>query len=646
MSWGGVTVSGSASAWDFFEISESSAGGGDLQKFLRATQLSAADMLARETIQNSWDAARKLRAITRNEKIPFKMRFVFRELSGADKENFVNLLQLRKLHLQKLKAGDAAQVRDGALDQLDDDAPLRLLEISDFGAHGLYGHPNKLKKRSVLFNAVYYMGGSRKDQGMGGSYGVGKSAFIRGSHARTAFIHSTFRPYPGEANEDDPTTSRFLGFCWWTDYEVDGVDYDGRGRFIEILQQGETPRANPAKVPFQDAVADNLALRAGLPSRDPNITEELGTSLLLLDPSVGPADLLQAISRNWWPAIVENLIEVSVVDYDGQEHHPDPSSIEDLKPFVDCFHACLDGPSPGEGVPEILSTSWYAIDGNNSGTLAVKSFSDDTDDAEENGGKDEVFRQNGALIARTRGPRMVVDYLEWRKSSLPFKIRGVYVASEDLDELLRETEPALHDQWTETPQDDISDAATKAAKAVKSKIIKALQDYVRKIQPPAPKKKSQLDRYSQILARFINDRQNDKKQPRKKPSQSEPVEFHYSKKPQAAVTVGQNGAIRTEAEISLRVAEGAGRDTLKVRVSCAARILEDESPTAGTDLPVEIRPSEADSGFVPDGDSWTGTLSKSKKVKFIVESTPYEPGWSTYLSPEVTVLAEQAVDNG
>lgn len=58
-------MTGPASAWDFFEISESSAGGGDLQRFLRATQLSAADMLARETIQNSWDAARKLRAIVK-----------------------------------------------------------------------------------------------------------------------------------------------------------------------------------------------------------------------------------------------------------------------------------------------------------------------------------------------------------------------------------------------------------------------------------------------------------------------------------------------------------------------------------------------------------------------------------------------------
>lgn len=639
-------MTGSASAWDFFEISESSAGGGDLQRFLRATRLSAADMLARETIQNSWDAARKLRAIVKNEKIPFKMRFVFRELTGAEKENFVNLLQLRKLHLQKLKAGNAAQVRDGALDELDDDAPLRLLEISDFGAHGLYGHPNRLKKRSVLFNAVYYMGGSRKDQGMGGSYGVGKSAFIRGSHARTAFIHSTFRPYPGEANEDDLTTSRFLGFCWWTDYEADGVDYDGRGRFVEILQQGETPRANPAKVPFENAVADNYAHRAGLPARDPHVDEELGTSLLLVDPSVEPDDLLQAISRNWWPAIQENLIEVSVVDYDGEEHFPDPSSIEDLKPFVDCFQTYLDGPSPGEGAPEILSTSWYAIDGNNSGMLAVKSFSDDSDDVEENSDKDEVFRHNGALIARTRGPRMVVDYLEWRKSSLPFKIRGVYVASEDLDELLRETEPALHDQWTETPQDDISDAATKAAKAVKSKIIKELQNYVRKIQPPAPKKRSQLDRYSQILARFINDRQNDKKQQRKKSSRSEPVEFHYSKKPQAVVAAGESGAIRTEAEVSLRVSEDAGQDTLKVRVSCAARILEDESPTAGTGLQVEIRPSEAESGFEQEGGSWTGTLRKSKQMNFIVESASYEPGWSTYLSPEVTVLAEQAVENG
>lgn len=636
----GTNLSDHGGGWDFFEISESSAGGGDLQRLLRGTNLSAADMLAREVIQNSWDAARKLRTILSAD-IPFRMDFVFRELTGADKENFVSLCHLRDLQSQKVKAAGAARVPECGLDSLDDDTPLRVLQISDYGAHGLYGDPS-LKKKSVLFNAVYYMGGSRKDVGMGGSYGVGKSAFIRGSHARTAFIHSCFRPYPGESNASDPVTRRFLGFCWWTDHEIDGVDYDGRGRFVQLLQQGGSPRAHIVKTPFVDEVADVYARKAGLPLRDSQDDEELGTTLLLLDPSVSPHELLIGIVRNWWPALEENLMDLRVVDYEGNLHFPEPDAYEEMLPFVQCFRTLSGFSQPVEGGPQVLSGSWYGIAGRNSGSLAVVSVSEETAEFDE--ASDDILHQKGALVARYRGPRMVVDYLEWNKS-LPFKVRGVYKASEDLDELLRETEPALHDQWTTTPQDDISPEATEAASAVRRKIVAALKDYVRTLTPPAPKKKSQLDRYSQILARFINDRRDTPPVPPRPPSPTEPVEFLY-KRPAEPVAVESPGTgIRTEAAISLRVADKAAANALRVRVSCGLTILEDESPTAGSSHPVSIWPVNADGGFALIGDEWVGVLTKDEAVIFNLKSAPYDEGWSVYLAPRVEVVPDLGGDD-
>jgi hypothetical protein len=50
---GEIVMSGVAGGWSFFEITEESAGGGDLQRLLRATKLSAADMLAREVIHQN-----------------------------------------------------------------------------------------------------------------------------------------------------------------------------------------------------------------------------------------------------------------------------------------------------------------------------------------------------------------------------------------------------------------------------------------------------------------------------------------------------------------------------------------------------------------------------------------------------------------
>ena len=160
--------------------------------------LTASDLLAREVIQNSWDASRKLNhGKSRADKAPFKMEFQFLELSGKSKLEFLKVSGLAEIRKESLsmKKADADLAKE-SFDQIYSEEPLNLLICSDFGAHGLYGSID-LGSDSILFRAIYMFGdtGKGEEEGMGGSYGFGKSAFIRGSGIATVFAYTSFAPF-------------------------------------------------------------------------------------------------------------------------------------------------------------------------------------------------------------------------------------------------------------------------------------------------------------------------------------------------------------------------------------------------------------------------------------------------------------------
>ena len=70
------------------------AGGGAYSKLFRNDSLTAPDLLAREVLQNSWDAA-----LTRtdDDAPPFRFRFRFATLTGSQRSSFSEVLDLKSL---------------------------------------------------------------------------------------------------------------------------------------------------------------------------------------------------------------------------------------------------------------------------------------------------------------------------------------------------------------------------------------------------------------------------------------------------------------------------------------------------------------------------------------------------------------------
>ena len=222
------------------------------------------ELLAREVIQNSWDAAQGYREDDPSH--DFEVVFQFDDLDGDRKSQFVDGLDLRQLFEQRVhlrREESRARLEESALGRLDDDEPLSVLYISDYGAHGLYGAP-ALRRESHLYKALYTLGVTGKDDAgltSGGSYGFGKGAFIRASRMGTVVAYSSFEPRP-EAPYEDATTRRLIGWTFWSGHEADGVERDGRAWFGAVGSPGSAE-------PYADDEADRVASLLGMPPAPP-----------------------------------------------------------------------------------------------------------------------------------------------------------------------------------------------------------------------------------------------------------------------------------------------------------------------------------------------------------------------------------------
>ena len=167
-----------------------------------------------------------------------------------------------------------------------------------------------------MFLAMYYIGGSDKPADAGGSYGFGKSALERASRTHSVIAHTAFEPV-----DDDPVTSRLIGFTWWPSLQVGDKMFDGRGNFSD--QHASGPGQERLITPFEDEQANSIAQALGVQLRDAGRLEELGTSFLVVDTAIDPSELLLEVEKWWWPALEDNKV-IEVVLPDGEVRTPKP----------------------------------------------------------------------------------------------------------------------------------------------------------------------------------------------------------------------------------------------------------------------------------------------------------------------------------
>jgi hypothetical protein len=607
------------------------AGGNAATKLMKATTFSAAELLCREVIQNSWDAAQEYRKLDSSHQ--FKMVFRFSNASNTDLEKQRRALGISEIRdnisNSDLGTPEKETVETGFVSETKE---AQVLYIEDFGAHGLSGHPRH-NKRSHLYKALYAFGITSKDKGEagGGSYGFGKSAFIRASKTHTVIAYTCFSP-----TLQDRVTRRLVGWSWWEGHVNKKLDEERSGRAIFGVFSTQDSSGSIHVEPYVDAAADSLAADLGIEPRVPGSLQRNGTTLMLLDPTVDPQDLLAAIEKFWWPALVDNLLTISVIDYDGAEHHPKPRQNSSLQPYIRAYELATspaDAKLPPSEFKDEVKTSIGHSSTSLIGQVAGVGIENDLDYLE-----DDEFKPSVALI---RGPRMVIQYLEsFQRRRVP--IRAAFVtASENniVDSLLKDTEPPAHDVWDETSSDDIAKDATAMANFVIKQIRGSIGKFANALQPKIDSTNKRISLFSKFFGQLLGDGGGD---PPPTGSRFD-VSLKYGKR---GLKIADDGQIYYQADVDITPGEGLfGAETITGQLSLhvSVNVLEDESKT-GENILLAVTVNGKTASVSDDNLVKISCVEKTP-IRISLKSDPYNHKWTTKLRVEV-VAVEAETANG
>lgn len=604
-------------------------------------ELSTVSLLAREVIQNSWDAFRD-ESMQRADEL--RIRFKFLALRGAKREAAIEALCLQDLAARQ-KDGETSQPSElplapSSFEALLNADELHLLIASDFGAPGLCSDLSDVD--GSFYMALTQLNSTTKTAAQGGSFGIGKTAFIRASGFRILGAYTCFAPQQHSAE-----SRRALGIGYFPDYNYAGQKLSGLG----LLLDGE-PDGSASWPILKDAAADVWAEALGLEPRRADRPGEWGLDLLMVEPQkVSPQGLIKSIEDYWWPAILADDLSIEVVDEEGSVLRPNPRMRADLAPFIETFLPLVDDEHslvPGDArwstsaimvagsdgrkraIPSGACTVRAVEDGHGvneaSGASGVTQASDD----EDSDLVEAVVPPVGHAVALIRGAHMVIAY-QTEGLRLPSRrpfIQGTYYADvPQISTLLRQTEPGLHDRWKTKDDPDVPQEATDAARAV----FKALRRHLRQVydanvenQAPPTERVKVLTRVLKLLLGS-----SDGTTPPPPPGESLPVSV--SREHWRLVAEGES----LYAEGSVLVGRLSGSAQLgEVEVALSATIAEERERSGD---PLGINWSNLPAGFTETGRCRArGTLPKSGRIQFDFRTDAYDPDWTVAINVEVS----------
>ncbi len=458
-------------------------------------------------------------------------------------------------------------------------------------------------EKSKLYRALLSVGFANEAGGAGGSFGYGKAGLIGASAVRAVIAYTCFR----EQADDPGVTRRLLGMAYWGQHSLGDRSFTG---FAPFGDQGD------GAVPFENEEADRVAMSLGLKRRDPGQIGDLGTTMLVVEPTVEPEDLLVAVERSWWPALEDSTQRFSVVirTPDGNSHYPRPRRNEVLASFSDAYELAT---TPGN-VPKncwhipLRRVEEYERPGSLGLVCDREGWSFPEIEADPDVGQNEQI-EHRSLVALIRDPRMVVEYLE-AGTKAPY-VRGVFVAGDSVNDVLRATEPKAHDAW-QAIDNEQGRVAAQILRRVKQGVIKARRELSPPRHPPETIELAYFDR----LMKLLMSGQGSRSSGPVAETRDLTINLHH----QSDATA--DGQIELSGHAVIGFSEHFEADQAVVEVAIAYRYLEEDRVGDLVDLDVELP-----SGFakVPDTQNcFRGTLVRGQNARFEFLTNPYSAEWT------------------
>ncbi|MCC5610768.1 hypothetical protein LC612_29485 [Nostoc sp. CHAB 5834] len=581
------------------------AAGEAYSNILSSSGMHPAGVLAREAIQNSVDAKAE-----GTDKV--SVNFVGKALTGKDKVQFLSASGLDQLVPRyvdlKLKEPNALEV----LNQ--DSAALNLLYIEDKGTTGLQGDPADPDSKFYRFLLSLGDGGKEHDEhGTGGSYGYGKSVYSSSSNILTIWAYSRTKDDAGGE------VTLLFGCGYFRKHKLGSSHFTGRAWFGEDQTVGDL-NAQQVVEPLTGQSADEWAAKLGFRHRGDG---DLGTTVLVIDSNLDTKEIVRGVEDWWWPRIVDQLLDVEIVHANGVSEQPRPKKREDLRPFIEAYQVALgkDPPKPKTELRKIFNK----LENYSLGALGLSVL----DRREDGSYVVEEDRIDSVALVRT--PLMVVSYYRQWPTQMPGVV-GAFVASDDVDDILRAAEPPAHDRWDHEARrlQEPSGLNRRVVERILGSIKRSLKQFQLSATPPAPVKPKRLSLLERTLASFLS--------PSKVGTQpgpeanAAPISLTYEVDP--TVTAQENGDLKLAASFCVKPKADFDASNLRIKVRATCSIIEDGQ--AGDQLAMTVTSS---TGEDQDENGWfEAELTPETVLRFDCETEQYANSWSVRFVPEVQSL--------
>lgn len=578
----------------------------------------AEELLAREALQNTSDAHDP------GTQAPVHVRITRRVVQGAELRNLASVLldgpALRK-RLELLGPEKLGLSVHNTFSKLlaPDSAEVEITIVEDFNAVGLGGAlPNEHGEAQTgdhFQKLLYLLGGTDKKTqgGSGGSFGYGKSVYSALSDARTVAYYSVFAP----TLRSDGHHARFMVSANFDAHPFDGKNNTGRA-YLAV------PNARGGPTPAVDDAAHEWAERLGLQRRD---RDQGGTTIVIFGTRLIMDRLRSEVERYWWPKLVDQELTVELYDGTTLLPPPSPKANESLRPYLACYEILARRQEPDVASGQRRGRL-NALEGRQLGEWAAVRVEGPAENAEE---LDEGAFNKVALI---RGAKMIVEYSS--KPCLPgatVAIAGVFVASSEVDTVLKLSEPPAHNNWDPASL-RLDDDGKHVVAALLDRLKRQVRNFHRELLPTTSSSQRKFRLLEELLGRLLE------ADPGVPTVEHQPDPFQVTHNLNRKE---KDGAVRISGTVRIELRPDAEYENLKIEYAPRVEILENEDHSAGDELsPIGLAVKEGSANVEVRNKRTVviGRLKKGRPILITVESPRTHLDWLLAYREELRAIEE------
>lgn len=592
-----------------------------LLKVLQQGGFSGEALLAREGIQNCKDAHS---AEAQEAGLPVQVTIQKQAYSGERAKQMFTALQLdQKGQIERALSLYEPMDETAFKNYISGRHPVEVVTVRDQNTVGLGGSFDGADDDDHFARLVLGFGQTDRPEG-GGSFGFGKTVFAKLSKIHLVLYYSHFKPTKKTGGKD----SRFMAL-WLLRKDI-AAKFSGFG-FFGV----KNPTSDDCE-PFENEEAHAMAELCGLKKHKKG---DYGTTVAVIDCPLNCQHVKFATERYWWPSLIEKKLSVRLIEggspFDqstknldvelvdnGTLLHVSPSTNPLVAPYLEMHQVITEVAEKQEGIE---LDDFRRTEGKKIGRIATTEIS-----AEALAKMRDYLRDLGLAtgeeshplggVAKMRKPGMVVNYEGETDEDVDVAVAGVFVADNDIDQILRASEPPTHDKWDSAEIRRIEEAgrrigldgpaAVKIVASVNKRIANKIIDRRKRLKPPPISEDARLEILEQFLSELFNAGSTG---PTGK-KDDQPFSFSFD----TSNRFTTDGKRVDSAKITIDLNSDYDGPPLKCRVQVEGKVLEGPRSSSGHIVETKLTwEGSVLTGRLPE---IACTLAKDKPIEFVAEA--------------------------